>query len=210
MRTKKDILEIKKRLLEEFKDAKSELKFRNLYELLVCVMLSAQCTDKRVNLITPALFEAYKDVFELASANLASLKLMINSCSFFNNKAVNLIKMANSVVELYGGEIPLDEEKLKALAGVGQKTAHVVLLEATNATVMAVDTHVFRVSHRLGLSSAKTPEATEEDLSRAFKTELGKLHQAMVLFGRYTCKAKRPLCFECILNDLCKSKDKVI
>ena len=210
MRTKKDILEIKKRLLEEFKDAKSELQFRNLYELLVCVMLSAQCTDKRVNLITPALFEAYKDIFELASANLASLKLMINSCSFFNNKAVNLIKMANSVVELYNGEIPLDEEKLKALAGVGQKTAHVVLLEATNANVMAVDTHVFRVSHRLGLSSAKTPEATEDDLSRAFKTDLGKLHQGMVLFGRYTCKAKKPLCFECILNDLCKSKDKVI
>ena len=210
MRTKKDILEIKKRLLEEFKDAKSELKFRNLYELLVCVMLSAQCTDKRVNLITPALFEAYKDVFELASANLASLKLMINSCSFFNNKAVNLIKMANSVVELYNGEIPLDEEKLKALAGVGQKTAHVVLLEATNANVMAVDTHVFRVSHRLGLSEAKTPEATEDDLSRAFKTELGKLHQGMVLFGRYTCKAKKPLCFECILSDLCKSKDKTI
>ena len=210
MRTKKDILEIKRRLLDEFKDAKSELKFRNLYELLVCVMLSAQCTDKRVNLITPALFEAYKDVFELASANLASLKLMINSCSFFNNKAVNLIKMANSVVELYDGEIPLDEEKLKALSGVGQKTAHVVLLEATNANVMAVDTHVFRVSHRLGLSSAKTPEATEDDLSRAFKTDLGKLHQGMVLFGRYTCKAKKPLCFECILSDLCKSKDKVI
>ncbi|WP_103618143.1 endonuclease III [Campylobacter concisus] len=210
MRTKKDILEIKRRLLDGFKDAKSELQFRNLYELLVCVMLSAQCTDKRVNLITPALFEAYKDVFELASANLASLKLMINSCSFFNNKAVNLIKMANSVVELYNGEIPLDEEKLKALAGVGQKTAHVVLLEATNANVMAVDTHVFRVSHRLGLSSAKTPEATEDDLSRAFKTDLGKLHQGMVLFGRYTCKAKKPLCFECILSDLCKSKDKVI
>ncbi|MBE9863067.1 endonuclease III [Campylobacter concisus] len=204
------MLEIKRRLLDEFKDAKSELKFRNLYELLVCVMLSAQCTDKRVNLITPALFEAYKDVFELASANLASLKLMINSCSFFNNKAVNLIKMANSVVELYDGEIPLDEEKLKALAGVGQKTAHVVLLEAINANVMAVDTHVFRVSHRLGLSSAKTPEATEEDLSLAFKTDLGKLHQGMVLFGRYTCKAKKPLCFECILSDLCKSKDKVI
>ena len=210
MRTKKDILEIKKRLLEEFKDAKSELKFRNLYELLVCVMLSAQCTDKRVNLITPALFEAYKDVYELASANLASLKLMINSCSFFNNKAVNLIKMANSVVELYNGEIPLDEEKLKALAGVGQKTAHVVLLEATNANVMAVDTHVFRVSHRLDLSHAKTPEVTEADLSHAFKTDLGKLHQAMVLFGRYTCKAKKPLCHECILNDLCNSKDKII
>ena len=109
----------------------------------------------------------------------------------------------------HGGEIPLDENKLIKLAGVGQKTAHVVLLEATGANVMAVDTHVFRVSHRLGLSKAKTPEATEADLSEIFKTELGRLHQAMVLFGRYTCKAQKPLCAQCILNDLCKSKDKI-
>ena len=208
MRTKKDILEIKKRLLEEFKDAKSELKFRNLYELLVCVMLSAQCTDKRVNLITPALFEAYKDVFELASANLASLKLMINSCSFFNNKAVNLIKMANSVVELYNGEIPLDEAGLKSLSGVGQKTAHVVLIEHCGANLMAVDTHVFRVSHRLDLTRGKTPEAVEADLSVKFGDNLNYLHQAMVLFGRYTCKAVKPLCDECFLNKICKSADK--
>ncbi len=209
MRTKKDILEIKKRFLREFKDAKSELKFRNLYELIVCVMLSAQCTDKRVNLITPALFEAYPDVRAMADANLASIKILINTCSFFNNKAQNLIKMAKSVVQNFGGEIPLDEEKLKSLAGVGQKTAHVVLLEATGANVMAVDTHVFRVAHRLDLSEAKTPELTERDLTAAFKTQLGRLHQAMVLFGRYVCKAQKPLCKECFLYDLCKSKDKV-
>lgn len=209
MRTKKDILEIKKRFLREFKDAKSELKFRNLYELIVCVMLSAQCTDKRVNLITPALFEAYPDVRAMADANLASVKILINTCSFFNNKAQNLIKMAKSVVQNFGGEIPLDEEKLKSLAGVGQKTAHVVLLEATGANVMAVDTHVFRVAHRLDLSSAKTPELTERDLTAAFKTQLGRLHQAMVLFGRYVCKAQKPLCKECFLYDLCKSKDKI-
>ena len=209
MRTKKDILEIKKRFLREFKDAKSELKFRNLYELIVCVMLSAQCTDKRVNLITPALFEAYPDVRAMADANLASIKILINTCSFFNNKAQNLIKMAKSVVQNFDGEIPLDEEKLKSLAGVGQKTAHVVLLEATGADVMAVDTHVFRVAHRLDLSEAKTPELTERDLTAAFKTQLDKLHQAMVLFGRYVCKAQKPLCKECFLYDLCKSKDKI-
>ena len=209
MRTKKDILEIKKRFLREFKDAKSELKFRNLYELIVCVMLSAQCTEKRVNLITPALFEAYPDVRAMADANLASVKILINTCSFFNNKAQNLIKMAKSVVQNFGGEIPLDEEKLKSLAGVGQKTAHVVLLEATGANVMAVDTHVFRVAHRLDLSSAKTPELTERDLTATFKTQLDKLHQAMVLFGRYVCKAQKPLCKECFLYDLCKSKDKI-
>ena len=209
MRSKKDISQIKSRLLLAYKDAKSELRFKSPYELIVCVILSAQCTDKRVNLITPALFEAYPNVKAMANANLASVKLLINSCSFFNNKAQNLIKMAKSVMAEHDGKIPLDESKLIKLAGVGQKTAHVVLLEATGANVMAVDTHVFRVSHRLGLSRAKTPEATEADLSEIFKTELGKLHQAMVLFGRYTCKAQKPLCAQCVLNDLCKSKDKI-
>lgn len=210
MRTVKDIKEIKELFLHNFNGAKSELKFKNLYELIVCVMLSAQCTDKRVNLITPALFEAYPDVASLANANLSSLKLFINSCSFFNNKATNLIKMAKSVVEDFGGEIPLNEKDLTSLAGVGQKTAHVVLIEHNEANLMAVDTHVFRVSHRLGLSSAKTPQATEIDLTKAFKTELNTLHQAMVLFGRYTCKAVKPKCDECFLAKLCKSKDKII
>ncbi|EJS9961665.1 endonuclease III [Campylobacter coli] len=200
--------EIKELFLKHFDKPTTELKFSNLYELLVCVMLSAQCTDKRVNLITPELFKAYPDITSLSNANLSSLKTYIQSCSFYNNKAQNLIKMAQSVRENFNAEIPLDEEKLKSLAGVGQKTAHVVLIEWCGANCMAVDTHVFRVSHRLGLSKAKTPEATEEDLTRIFKDNLNYLHQAMVLFGRYTCKAKKPLCKECFLNHLCKSKDK--
>ncbi|MCH5336203.1 MAG: endonuclease III [Campylobacter sp.] len=200
--------QIKELFLKHFNKATTELKFSNLYELIVCVMLSAQCTDKRVNLITPKLFEAYPDVKALANAKLSSLKTYIQSCSFFNNKAQNLIKMAQAVCEEFNGEIPLNEKDLKSLAGVGQKTAHVVLIEWCGANFMAVDTHVFRVSHRLGLSNAKTPEATEEDLTKIFKDELNYLHQAMVLFGRYTCKAKKPLCKECFLNHLCKSKDK--
>lgn len=208
MRSKKDILEIKKRILQNFAEKRSELKFKDNYQLLVCVMLSAQCTDKRVNLITPRFFAEFPSVAELAKANLASVKLLISSCNFYNNKAVNLIKMAQAVVRDFGGVVPLDEAGLKSLAGVGQKTAHVVLLEGAGANVMAVDTHVFRVAHRLGLSRAKTPELTERDLSEAFKTDLGKLHQGMVLFGRYTCKAIKPNCKECFLNELCSSKDK--
>ncbi|MCR2039760.1 endonuclease III [Campylobacter helveticus] len=201
-------LAIKELFLEKFDKPVTELKFSNLYELIVCVMLSAQCTDKRVNLITPAFFKAFPSVKSLAKANLASVKSYIQSCSFFNNKAQNLIKMAQAVCENFNGEIPLNEKDLKSLAGVGQKTAHVVLIEWCGANFMAVDTHVFRVSHRLGLSKAKTPEATEEDLSRIFKDNLNYLHQAMVLFGRYTCKAKNPLCHQCFLYELCKSKDK--
>lgn len=201
-------LQIKELFLKHFEKPVTELKFSNLYELLVCVMLSAQCTDKRVNLITPELFKAYPDIKALANANLSSLRSYIQSCSFFNNKAQNLIKMAKAVCEDFNAEIPLNEKDLKSLAGVGQKTAHVVLIEWCGANFMAVDTHVFRVSHRLNLSKAKTPEATEEDLERIFKDNLNYLHQAMVLFGRYTCKAKKPLCKECFLNHLCKSKDK--
>ncbi|MBS6153448.1 MAG: endonuclease III [Campylobacter gracilis] len=208
MRSKKDILEIKKRILQNFAEERSELKFKDNYQLLVCVMLSAQCTDKRVNLITPRFFAEFPSVAELAKANLASVKLLISSCNFYNNKAVNLIKMAQAVVRDFDGVVPLDEAGLKSLAGVGQKTAHVVLLEGAGANVMAVDTHVFRVAHRLELSRAKTPELTERDLSEAFKTDLGKLHQGMVLFGRYTCKAIKPNCKECFLNELCSSKDK--
>ena len=198
MRSKKDILEIKKRILQNFAEERSELKFKDNYQLLVCVMLSAQCTDKRVNLITPRFFAEFPSVAELAKANLASVKLLISSCNFYNNKAVNLIKMAQAVVSDFDGVVPLDEAGLKSLAGVGQKTAHVVLLEGAGANVMAVDTHVFRVAHRLGMSRAKTPELTERDLSEAFKTDL----------GRYTCKAIKPNCKECFLNELCSSKDK--
>lgn len=210
MRTKKEINLIKELFLKHFNKPVTELKFKNLYELVVCVMLSAQCTDKRVNLITPALFSEFPDIKSLSKANLNSLKLLINSCSFFNNKAENLIKMAKSVMQNFGGEIPLNKKDLMSLAGIGQKTANVVLIEFKGENLMAVDTHVFRVSHRLDLSKAKTPELTEVDLVKAFKTELNYLHQAMVLFGRYTCKAVKPNCKECFLNEICKSQDKIL
>ncbi len=203
--TAKEIRAIKELFLAHYAKAVTELHYTNAYELLVCVMLSAQCTDKRVNLITPALFEKYPSVLLLSQATLDELKALINTCSFFNNKAVNLIKMAKKVVELYNGQIPLDENLLITLAGVGQKTAHVVMIEYTKANLMAVDTHVFRVAHRLGLSKAKTAIKTEEDLTKLFKTELDTLHQAMVLFGRYRCKAKNPECETCFLKLYCKT-----
>lgn len=205
--TKKDIQTIKERLVSRYKDAPTELQYKNLYELLIAVMLSAQCTDKRVNIITPALFKKYKNIPSLANASLDEVKELIKTCSFFNNKAKNMIKMAQKVMESYDGKIPLEEKELMKLAGVGQKTAHVVMIEYTNANVMAVDTHVFRTSHRLGLSQAKTPEKTETDLVNSFKTDLHTLHQGMVLFGRYICTARNPKCQECFLDEFCQSKE---
>ncbi len=203
--TKKEIEEIKSLLLEHYPNSITELNYTNLYELLVSVMLSAQCTDKRVNIITPALFKAYPNVIKLANASLDEVKEYIKSCSFYNNKAKNLIKMAQYVIEHYHGEIPLEPKKLMKLAGVGQKTANVVMIEYTGANLMAVDTHVFRVAHRLGLSDDTTATKTEETLSKKFKTDLHLLHQAMVLFGRYRCKAINPQCEECFLKKYCRT-----
>ena len=205
--TKKEIAEIHKRFVERYSDAVTELAYRNAYELVVAVALSAQCTDKRVNLITPALFEKYPSTKELAQADIEDVKKLINSCSFYNNKAKNIIKMAQRVEEVYDGEIPMNEKELQTLAGVGQKTANVVMIEYTGANLMAVDTHVFRVSHRLGLSDDKTAIATEATLVKKFKNDLHALHQGMVLFGRYICTAKNPKCDECFLTDLCKTKE---
>ena len=205
--TKKEILEIHKRFVERYSDAVTELEYKNAYELVVAVALSAQCTDKRVNMITPALFAKYPSPKELAEADLEDVKALLNTCSFFNNKAKNIIKMAQRVVEVYGGEIPMNEKDLQTLAGVGQKTANVVMIEYTGANLMAVDTHVFRVSHRLGLSDDKTAKATEATLVKKFKNDLHALHQGMVLFGRYICTAKNPKCDECFLTDLCKTKE---
>ena len=197
---------LKKRFLFAYGSAKTELKYSNLYELLVSVMLSAQCTDKRVNLITPALFSKFPTIPHLANANLDEVKELIRSCSFFNNKAIHLIQMAQQVMQNFHGEIPSTQDELKTLSGVGQKTANVVLIEYFEGNFMAVDTHVFRVSHRLGLSQAKTPQKTEEDLTKLFKDNLHALHQGFVLFGRYVCKALKPNCTECFVSDLCKSK----
>ncbi|MCF6173980.1 MAG: endonuclease III [Campylobacteraceae bacterium] len=205
--TKKEIEVIKELFIENYSNAVTELKYKNLYELIISVMLSAQCTDKRVNIITPALFENYPDTKRLANADLNDIKELIKSCSFFNNKAKNLIKMAQKIEIDFGGNIPLDEKKLISLAGVGQKTAHVVLIEYNQENLMAVDTHVFRVAHRLGLSKSKTAIKTEVDLTNLFKNNLHTLHQAMVLFGRYICTAKNPKCNKCFLTQYCKSKD---
>lgn len=203
--TKAQIAEIKALFLEHYANAKTELHYNNLYELLVCVMLSAQCTDKRVNIVTPALFARFPNVASLANAPLEEIKELIKSISFFNNKATNLKKMATQVLQEYGGEIPTTQDALKSLAGVGQKTANVVLIEFFEANFMAVDTHVFRTSHRLGLSNATTALQTESDLTKVFKDHLSTLHQAFVLFGRYICKAQKPLCEECFVRHLCKS-----
>lgn len=204
--TKKDIEFIRDEFLERYADAVTELNYKNDYELLIAIILSAQCTDKRVNIITPALFEKFPSVFELADASLDDVKELLKSCSFFNNKSKNIIKMAQSVIANYDAEIPHIQKELMKLAGVGNKTANVFLIEAEGANLMAVDTHVFRVSHRLGLSDAKNVEKTEEDLVKKLKGDLHIFHQAMVLFGRYKCKALKPECDDCPLIPVCKTK----
>lgn len=195
--------------VEKYKNAKTELKYKDLYELLICVILSAQCTDKRVNMITPALFEKYPNIQSLANASLDEVKSLISSCSFFNNKAKNIVNMAKQVTDDFGGEIPLKREDLKSLSGVGQKTANVVLLEYRGENLMAVDTHVFRVSHRLNLSKAKNVEETEKDLNKIFKKNRNILHQGFVLFGRYICKSINPQCYTCFVYDFCKYENKL-
>lgn len=205
--TKKEIAEIHQLFIDRYDDAVTELTYKNAYELVVAVALSAQCTDKRVNILTPPLFEKYPSPQALAVAELDDVKKFINSCSFFNNKAKNIIAMAQRVVEVYEGEVPLDSKELQTLPGVGQKTANVVMIEYTGANLMAVDTHVFRVAHRLGLSDDNTAIKTEATLVKKFKNDLHALHQGMVLFGRYICKAKNPSCDECFLTQYCKTKE---
>ena len=205
--TKKDIEIIKQAFIENYSDAVTELNYTNDYELLIAIILSAQCTDKRVNIITPALFLKYPSVKELALAELEDVKALLNSCSFFNNKSKNIIKMAQSVLMDYDGQIPHDQKQLMKLAGVGNKTANVFMIEFEGANLMAVDTHVFRVSHRLGLSDGKTVDITEADLVKKLKGhDLHIFHQAMVLFGRYICKAVKPERDESLFPQVCKTK----
>ena len=197
------IEQIKVKLLEKYNNAKSELKFKNNFELIVAVVLSAQCTDKRVNQITPKLFQKFDTAEKLSKTNIDEVIELIKSCNFFHNKAKYLIGLAKKIVNEFNSEVPLNFKDLISLSGVGQKTANVVLIEALGKNVMAVDTHVFRVAHRLNLTTAKTTKKVEEDLTKLFKTDLNKLHQAMVLFGRYYCKAKDPQCSNCILKEEC-------
>ena len=202
-----EINKIKDIFLEHYPDSVTELNYQNIYQLVIAVALSAQCTDKRVNLITPKLFQKYPDTKTLANARLEDIKEIIKSCSFFNNKAKNLLGLAKMIEEKFNGEFPLTQKDLVKLPGVEKKTANVVLIEYTGANLMAVDTHVFRVAHRLGLSKSTTAKTTEADLAKKFKTNLHQLHQAMVLFGRYKCKSINPECDGCILKEYCKSKE---
>lgn len=187
-------------------NAKSELNFRNPYELLVAVMLSAQCTDKRVNQVTPALFDRYPDVFSLAKGSEEEILKYINSVSYPNAKAQHLLQMAQIVAEKCDGIIPSTMEALTSLPGVGRKTANVMLAVAFGKPAMPVDTHVFRVSHRVGLAEeAKNPLQTEMILRQYIPEEiLSDAHHWLLLHGRYVCTAIGPKCDECGIREYCK------
>jgi len=184
--------------------AQSELNFSNPYELIVAVILSAQCTDRRVNLTTPDLFRRYPTLPHLAAASFDDVFELIRSISYPNNKARHLIGMAQKVLEDFNGEIPSSVDELMTLPGVGRKTANVISSIVWNEPVIAVDTHVFRVSHRLGLSRGKTPRAVELDLERHIPEDLRPTaHHWFILHGRYVCTAKKPQCENCGLKDWC-------
>lgn len=192
--------------------AESELKFYNPYQLLVAVILSAQCTDKRVNMTTPALFERFPDAQSMASATQDEVYQLIKSISYPNNKAKNLIGMAKSLVKDFGGIVPSDIDELQNLPGVGRKTANVVMAVAFNKPAMPVDTHVFRVSARIGLTkNAKTPLETEKQLVANIPQEvLSKAHHWLILHGRYVCLARKPKCEECGIKNICDFYQKKV
>ena len=191
-------------------DAETELLYDSPYQLLVAVILSAQCTDKRVNMTTPAIFERYPDPQTLAQASFDELFPLIRSISYPNNKTKHLIGMANMLVDKFHGEVPLTVEELVQLPGVGRKTANVITSVVDNQPNMAVDTHVFRVSARIGLTiNAKTPLATEKQLLQFIPKDLVHIaHHWLILLGRYICVARKPKCEQCGLRPACKYYQK--
>lgn len=199
--SKQAILAELKRL---YPDAKPELNFSNPYETLVATILSAQCTDKQVNKETPAVFARYPDVVSMAAASVEDLYPMVKSCGF-KSKAGHIIDACRMIVAQYGGEVPSTLEELVKLPGVGRKTANVVLAFAFNIPALPVDTHVFRVSNRLGLVDASTVEETERQLMQVIpKEDWQEAHHWLIFHGRRVCKAQRPMCEACTLHDLCK------
>lgn len=207
--------ELYKRVTEYFEKAmpvaETELNYSNAYELLVAVILSAQCTDKRVNMVTPDLFARYSTPQELAEAHPDEVYNYIKSISYPNNKAKHLVGMARKLCEEFSGEVPDTLEDLVKLPGVGRKTANVIQSVVYNKSAMAVDTHVFRVSHRIGLVPKRctTPYSVEKELTKYFPSELiPKAHHWLILHGRYVCKARIPDCTICGLKDLCKEHRK--
>ena len=193
--------------------AETELHYDSPFHLLIAVILSAQCTDKRVNMTTPAIFEAYPDAETLANASYEDLFQLVRSISYPNNKTRHLIGMAQKLVTDFGGVVPSDIDELMSLPGVGRKTANVIASIIYDKPVIAVDTHVFRVSHRLGLSDGKTPEAVEKDLeSHIPENRRARAHHWLILQGRYVCTARKPSCGECGLKNWCReyrNNDKI-
>ena len=184
---------------------KSELHYESPFQLLVAVILSAQCTDKRVNMVTPALFKAYPDAASMAAAEPEDILALIKSISYPNSKAAHLSGMARKLMADFGGQLPADRDLLRTLPGVGLKTANVVTSIVFDNPVIAVDTHVFRVAHRLGLSDAKTPEKVSAELEKNIPAEVrATAHHWLILHGRYICTARAPKCTDCGLKDFCR------
>lgn len=184
----------------------TELHYRNPYELAVAVVLSAQCTDARVNQTTPEFFLRYPDFASLARADKEEVFALIRSISYPNTKAERLIQLAKVVMENYGGALPRDPEELQKLPGIGRKSANVIASVLWEAPVIAVDTHVFRVSRRLGLAQGNTPEKVEAELTQIIPPQyLGRAHHWLILFGRYHCTARKPKCAECPFTELCEA-----
>jgi endonuclease-3 len=201
--------ELYKEVIEYFEKAmpvaETELNYNTPFELLVAVILSAQCTDKRVNMVTPDLMCRYPDAHEMAQAHPDEVYNYIKSVSYPNNKAKHLVGMAQKLCENFNGEVPDTLEELVTLPGVGRKTANVIASVIYDKPVIAVDTHVFRVSRRIGLSDGKTVEAVEKDLTKGFAPELRpKAHHWLILHGRYTCTARKPKCAVCGLKEWCR------
>ena len=185
--------------------AETELHYTDTFQLLVAVILSAQCTDRRVNMVTPPLFERFPTPSDLASATFDEVFPYVKSVSYPNSKTEHLIAMAQKLLADFGGEVPSDIDALMTLPGVGRKTANVIASVVYDKPVIAVDTHVYRVSHRLGLSDGKTPYDVERDLERHIPEQLrARSHHWLILHGRYTCTARAPKCAECPLTDWCR------
>jgi len=183
---------------------KSELVFSNTFELLVAVMLSAQCTDKRVNIVTTELFKRYKTPEDFAKLNYNQLEEIIKSCNYYKNKAKNIIDASKVLVEKFNGQVPCDHNDLVSLPGVGNKTANVVQAVGFNIQAFAVDTHILRVANRLNLCHTDNPNKCEEKLKEFFKgNDFCEIHHLMLLFGRYRCTARNPKCDNCPFKELC-------
>lgn len=191
---------------------RTELHYENPYQILVAVILSAQCTDKRVNMITPALFSAFPTPEALAAGTQEQIFDLIKSCSYPNNKTKSLMGMARKLVDDFGGEVPDDIDSLMSLPGVGRKTANVILSVVFNHPAMAVDTHVFRVAERIGLTTrSKNVRNTEKELTDRIPDEvLSMAHHWLILHGRYVCKARKPQCDRCFIADVCRYHEREV